>query len=320
MPVTEETIRQLAAIRNLIVSQNVSMNRYTRFNIGGPASILAQTGDEEAFIAAIEVARASGMGVFVIGEGTNLIVSDQGFDGIVLRFTGSRIEAAANTVKVAAGALLQELVDFGIERGLTGLETLAGIPGSVGAAIYGNAGAYGRSISDSVRSVRFHDWQKVRELNAQQCGFQYRESVFKSNRNWSIIAAELVLEKANAAELRARADEIIEIRNKKYPPEMLCAGSIFKNLILKELPPVVADRVPMTVVREGKAPAAYFLEQVGAKGMGCGDIHVADYHANLIYNAGAGTAKQVCELIADLKSRVRESFGFDLVEEVQYIP
>jgi UDP-N-acetylmuramate dehydrogenase len=100
---------------------------------------------------------------------------------------------------------------------------------------------------------------------------------------------------------------------------MKCAGSIFKNFLLAELPPAVAAAVPATVIREGKVPAAYFLEQVGAKGMTCGDIHVAGYHANLIYNAGNGTARELCELIGELKGRVRERFGIEVEEEVQYV-
>ena len=111
----------------------------------------------------------------------------------------------------------------------------------------------------------------------------------------------------------------MKIRLAKYPPTMKCAGSIFKNLILAELPETVRRQVPERVVREGKAPSAYFLEQVGAKGMRRGDIHVADYHANLIYNAGHGTARELCEIIQELKIRVREQFGLELEEEVQYI-
>ena len=100
---------------------------------------------------------------------------------------------------------------------------------------------------------------------------------------------------------------------------MKCAGSIFKNLILAELPESVRRQIPERVVREGKAPSAYFLEQVGAKGMRNGGIQVADYHANLIYNAGDGTARELCELIGELKSRVRKQFGLELEEEVQYV-
>jgi UDP-N-acetylmuramate dehydrogenase len=100
---------------------------------------------------------------------------------------------------------------------------------------------------------------------------------------------------------------------------MKCAGSIFKNFLLKELPPGVAGVVPANVVREGKVPAAWFLEQVGAKGMRLGGIQVADYHANLIYNAGEGTARELCAVIAELKGRVRERFGIEVEEEVQYV-
>ncbi len=100
---------------------------------------------------------------------------------------------------------------------------------------------------------------------------------------------------------------------------MKCAGSVFKNLLLAELPPAVSGRVPPAVVREGKVAAAWFLEQVGAKGMVRGGIRVADYHANLLYNAGAGTARELCALIRELKSRVRTRFGFELEEEVQYV-
>jgi UDP-N-acetylmuramate dehydrogenase len=115
------------------------------------------------------------------------------------------------------------------------------------------------------------------------------------------------------------AGEIVKVRNEKFPVTMKCAGSIFKNLLFAELPPVVASAVPAAVVREGKVPAAYFLEQVGAKGAQRGQIHVATYHANLIYNAGGGSAADICALISDLKNRVRARFGMELEEEVQYV-
>jgi len=129
----------------------------------------------------------------------------------------------------------------------------------------------------------------------------------------------LILEAADSDALRRRADDILKIRNEKFPPTMKCAGSIFKNFLLAELPGEVAAQVPVTAIREGKVPAAYFLEQVGAKGMMRGDIHVAGYHANLIYNAGSGTARDLCDLIDDLKARVRERFGMEVEEEVQYV-
>jgi UDP-N-acetylmuramate dehydrogenase len=312
-----EAVERLSEIPNLTVSQNVPLSLYTRFGIGGPARILAEASTPEAFVSAVEEVRREGIPWTVVGGGTNLIVSDDGFSGVVLRFTSKRLERAGARVTAQAGASLQDLVDFTINDGLAGLETMTGIPGSVGAAVYGNAGAYGRSIAQSVTLVRFFDGAGIREFDNAQCEFAYRESIFKRHKEWVIFSAELMLEPAESAELRSRADEILEIRNRKYPPSMKCAGSIFKNLLLADLPDGL--EVPAAVIREGKVPAAYFLEQVGAKGMRLGDIHVADYHANLIYNAGAGTARDIAELIQDLKDRVLCKYGLELEEEVQYV-
>ncbi|HEY1238961.1 MAG TPA: UDP-N-acetylmuramate dehydrogenase [Bryobacteraceae bacterium] len=319
MPTTEEAQARLAGIPNLTVSTGTLLSRYTRFGIGGPADLYAETDDAEAFIAALAAARAGGVPTAVIGDGTNLIVSDSGFRGLVLRYRADRLQAAGTCVMADAGAVLQDLVDFTIDRGLKGLETLAGIPGSVGAAVYGNAGAYGHSISERVVRVRFYDGAEIRLFTNHECQFQYRESIFKQHKEWIIFSTELALEAADAAVLRRTADDIVKIRNEKFPVTMKCAGSIFKNLLYKDLPPEVAAAVPAAVVREGKVPSAYFLEQVGAKGTEYGGIRVATYHANLIYNAGGGTAAELCAVIRDLKQRVLDRFGFELEEEVQYV-
>lgn len=315
----EKTLAGLASTPNLEVLRDVPLSRYTRFDIGGPAAALAEAATEEAFLAALEQARSSGIDWAVIGGGTNLIVSDAGFGGLVLRYTGSRIERHGLQVSAQAGALLQSLVDFTIEAGLAGLETMTGIPGSVGAAVYGNAGAYGRCVSDSLVRVRFFDGGQVRELDNAGCEFEYRGSVFKRHKDWVIFEAEFALQPADPAQLRRTASEILAIRSQKYPAEMRCAGSIFKNLHLKDLPPAIAAALPREIVREGKVPAAWFLEQVGAKGLSRGDIRVADYHANLVYNAGAGTAADLLKLIDELKRRVKERFDVELEEEVQYL-
>jgi UDP-N-acetylmuramate dehydrogenase len=319
MPTTEETHARLAEIPNLTVSTGTPLSRFTRFGIGGPADLYAETDSAEAFVAALAASRASGFETMVIGGGTNLIVSDRGFRGIVLRYRADRLMAANHRVHAEAGAELQALVDFSIAHGLKGLETLSGIPGSVGAAVYGNAGAYGHSISERVTSVRFFDGQAVRVFSNAQCEFHYRESVFKGNKDWIIFSAELLLDPSDAAALRETADGILKVRNEKFPVTMKCAGSIFKNLLLQDLPPAVAAQVPATSVREGKIPAAWFLEQVGAKGMQRGDIHVATYHANLLYNTGEGTAADLVAMIEELKERVRARFGIELEEEVQYV-
>jgi len=319
MPITEEARLRLAEIPNLTVFTGAPLSRYTRFGIGGPADLYAETESVEAFIAALAAARASGMETVVIGGGTNLIVSDAGFRGVVLRYRGDRLFGANGRVHADAGAVLQDLVDFTIAGGLAGLETLAGIPGSVGAAVYGNAGAYGHSLSERVVTVRFYDGETVRVFDREECEFQYRESVFKRHKDWIIFSTELRLDTGDGHALRATADSILKVRNEKFPVTMKCAGSIFKNLLVRELPPNAAAEVPAQAVREGKVPAAWFLEQVGAKGMARGDIHVASYHANLIYNGGAGTAADLRALIQCLKARVADRFGIELEEEVQYV-
>ena len=310
---------RLAEIPNLTVLPCAPLSRYTRFGIGGPADLYAETTSVEAFIAALSVSRGSGLPMVVIGGGTNLIVSDGGFRGVVLRYRGDRLMTSNHRVQAGAGAVLQDLVDYAIQSGLQGIETLAGIPGSVGAAVYGNAGAYGHSISERVVQVRFYDGAEVRVFDNRRCEFEYRESVFKRHKDWIIFSVELRLDPADPDMLRKIAGDIVKVRNEKFPVTMKCAGSIFKNLMVKDLPAAAAAEVPGAAIREGKVPAAWFLEQVGAKGAVRGDIHVAEYHANLIYNAGAGTAADLCALIRDLKGRVRARFGFDLDEEVQYV-
>jgi len=319
MPTTEEMRAHLAAIPNVTVSADVPLALHTRFGVGGPADLYAETGSESAFLEALRTAQAAGIPTVVIGGGTNLIVSDRGYRGLVLRYRGDAFEANGSRVMAGAGSELQGLVNFTIDRGLKGLETLAGIPGWTGAAVYGNAGAYGHSISERVASVRFFDGLSVRAFSNTECEFAYRESIFKQHKDWIIFAVELELEPADREELRRAADGIVKIRNEKFPVTMRCAGSIFKNLLLRDLPHAAAAQVPAEAVREGKVPAAWFLEQVGAKGMQVGRIHVADYHANLIYNTGGGTAADLCALIQDLKARVESRFGLALEEEVQYV-
>ncbi len=316
---------RLLAIPNLNFYVNASLARHTRFEIGGAARVLADASTETALIETLESIKEAGWRHAIIGGGTNLIVDDAGFDGAIVRYIARGIEIADTpqsdgvTVRVDAGAVLQDLVDATVARGLRGLETMTGIPGWVGGAIYGNAGAYGHSIEERVVSVRLFDGREIREIGNMACEFRYRESVFKRNKDWIVLSAELRLDRADPLELRAAADGILKIRNAKYPPTMRCAGSIFKNLLLADLPESARANVPAEVVREGKVPSAYFLEQAGAKGMSNGAIQVADYHANLIYNSGGGSARELREVIGELKKRVREKFGIELEEEVQYI-
>src|SRR5664279_1646263 len=198
MPTTEETQLRLAEIPNLTVSVHTPLSRYTRFGIGGPADLFAETRDERAFIAAVAAAHESGTPVCVTGGGTNLIVSDQGFRGLVLRYSEDTLQVDGPRVTAGSGAVLQDLVDFANHHGLNGLETLSGIPGWVGGAVYGNAGAYGHSISERVAAVRFFDGVAVRVFDNPQCEFRYRESIFKRHKEWIVFQVELTLDPAPA--------------------------------------------------------------------------------------------------------------------------
>ncbi len=196
---------------------------------------------------------------------------------------------------------------------------MTGIPGWVGGAIYGNAGAYGHSIDERVERVRLFTGTEVLEIDQPSCEFRYRESIFKTRKNWVILSAVLGLSTDSAEALTASAEKILKIRNEKYPPTLRCAGSIFKNLLFHNLPPFVQAEVPPHLIREGKVPSAYFLEQAGSKGLRRQGICVADYHANLIYNDGHGTSADLRDLIRELKARVQQRFGLALEEEVQYV-
>jgi len=233
MSLVGETFRRLAQIPGIRAELGAPLAQYTRFGIGGPADIYAETCVPESFIEALQIARASGLETVVIGGGTNLIVSDDGVRGVVLKLASDHIERNGLSVYFESGASLQALVDFTVGEGLKGLETMTGIPGSAGAAVYGNAGAYGHSIAEVIESVRFFDGHTVREFGNAECEFHYRESIFKKRKEWIIFSASLAMKPGDTAELRATADRILTTRNKKYPPTMKCAGSIFKNFLAR---------------------------------------------------------------------------------------
>jgi len=319
MTLPERVFHRLSQVEGLRVLRGAPLRDHTRFRLGGPCWLLADAQSPEAFQAAYRVLSWSNLRWTSIGAGTNLIVSDDGYPGAVLRYSASAITASGNTLTVDAGAELNALVDAANAHSLAGMESMAGIPGWVGAAIYGNAGAYGQSIHQRIDSVRFFDGDAIREWNNEECGFRYRHSRFKEHKDFQILSARLHFLLGDRTALEDRSRQIRAGRDAKFPPTMACAGSIFKNLLLNELPPAARNAVPPSKVIEGKVPAGWFLEEVGAKGLQSGGIRVADYHANLLYNTGDGTATDLLALLADLKSRVQSRFGLTIEEEVQFL-
>ncbi len=309
----------LAGIPHLRLLADEPLARHTRFGIGGTATLFCDAPDQDSFVAALKTLQQAALPHVVIGGGTNLIVADTGFAGVVLRFSGAGIQVEDTLLRAEAGTVLQDVVDRSIMRGLKGMQTMTGIPGFLGGALYGNAGAYGQSIQERVVTVRATDGERTAVFSKAECHFQYRESWFKNHKDWVILEADLRFEEGDATELQKAADEIRRVRDKKYPPSMKCAGSIFKNVFFAQLPQAVQAEAPVQLVRDGKVPSAWFLEQAGVMGMRRGDIQVASYHANLIYNDGAGTAADLVAVIQECKQRVVERFGFELEEEVQYV-
>jgi UDP-N-acetylmuramate dehydrogenase len=294
--------------------RRIRLQELTRFGLGGPSDV-ADVATPDALAAALQHKPS-----VLIGGGSNLVASDEGFDGLVIRYTANQLHLDGNRIEVESGAILQDLVNASMDAGLAGLHTMTGIPGWVGGAVYGNAGAYGHSIHEFVESVKYFDGTRVVEIGNPACQFRYRESVFKQRKDWIVLSTVLRLPHADdPVQTHAEADRILRTRNEKFPPTLKCAGSIFKNLLVRELPDAVQEQIPPRVIREGKVAAAYFLEHVGAKGMFSGGIRVADYHANLLYNDGDGTAAQVRHLIQLLKELVLEHYAITLEEEVQYL-
>jgi UDP-N-acetylmuramate dehydrogenase len=299
-----------------MVRLDARLSEYTRFALGGPVDRWIDCAEADDFVDALRAVEGSHL---VLGGGTNLLASDDGYRGTILRYTGAKIEIAGTLLRAESGADLEAAVNAANGAGLAGLESMMRIPGWISGAVYGNAGAYGQSIHEIVERVEIFDGRARRWIPGAACGFAYRTSGFKQRKDWIILAAEFRLRPGDRDALAARSEEIRAIRDEKFPVTMRCAGSIFKNCLFADLPESARSRVPSALVKGGKVPSAFFLEQVGAKGMVRGGIRVASYHANLLHNSGSGTAREAVELIDELMARVEREFGLRLEEEVQYI-
>lgn len=258
----------------------------------------------------------------LIAGGSNVVFSDETFIGLVIHFipNTSSVFGKKGILDVVANLELMVLIRGSIKSGLAGLESLSGIPGSVGGAIVGNAGAYGQSISDHLTEVQIFDGKNVRWLKKSECYFAYRDSDFKhGKREWLVLRARFKLKKGDRKELLKKSREIIVLRNAKYNPEMKCPGSFFKNVLLKDLSKESLKKISKDKIRDRKIPAGYLLEAAGACGMKEGKIEVASFHGNLIINSGGGKFADVQKLANLLKKRVSKKFGIVLEEEVRYM-
>lgn len=309
------------------IQKNILLRSFTTTRVGGPARYFFRAHSEEALRKILEYALTSGMPWIVLGEGSNIIPHDKGYGGLVIKNEIKGFEVHGRSVRVGAGENLLKFIHAMNNLGCQGLETMAGIPGSVGGAIYGCAGAYGSEIKDCLVRVKILEIlgreTHVRWISRRMCNFKYRESIFKTKKNWIILGAEFRFTRETPSRLVKISQNTIKVRLRKYSPKMRCPGSFFKNIVLAGLAPrkraALLSKVEKGITKYGKVPTGYLLEAVGAKGMKQGNICVAEHHGNLIYNTGKGTTRDVERLARTLKKKVRSRFGIAIEEEVQYI-
>lgn len=307
---------------------NYPLKEITTLQIGGPAKKFVAISSLEQLQEAINFAKQNNLQFLVMGGGSNLLVSDQGVDKLIIKneitgITTSKESEPTFEVSVKSGTILQNLVDYSISHGLSGLQKMTGIPGTVGGAVYGNAGAYGQTISDHITSVviltpSLSRGKNLKTLSKDECSFKYRDSIFKQTKD-PILEVTFQLETDNPQTLQQEADEVLSKRLVKYPPGIKCPGSFFKNIVVETLPQEILDKIPPEKIVYGKLPAGSLLEEVGAKGQSLDGIHIASYHANLFINKGRGKAQDFYNLAKKYAELVKEKFGIKLEPEVQLV-
>ncbi|MBI3685478.1 UDP-N-acetylmuramate dehydrogenase [Candidatus Azambacteria bacterium] len=308
------------------MDENVSLKEHSNYRIGGPAKFFVRADDAGSLWAAVAFAKERRVPYFVLGGGTNVLVSDDGFDGVVIKPAIQFLETNDMMVRVGAGVFMSELLEFVAGRGLSGLEWAGGLPGTVGGAVRGNAGAFGGETKDAVKEIISVDVSgtapKVIRRRGAQCAFGYRNSIFKINNGKEIILeATFELRKGDAKVIRETIEQKIQYRNERHPTEYPNIGSIFKNVPVADVPKElhgafahVIKTDPFPVV-----PTAYLISEAGLRGTRIGGAMVSEKHPNFIVNAGSARADEVKLLIGQVKSAVRKKYGIALEEEVLYL-
>ena len=275
------------------------MARHTTFRIGGPVPLMARPTNEEQVLACVRLARENQIPLVVLGNGSNLLVADEGVQAFVLDMTGlSRLERTGEReITVGAGVTLARLASFAAGEGLTGLEFAGGIPGTLGGAVMMNAGAYGGEMVQVVRRTRCLTPEgTVKEIVGEEHEFSYRHSVFSQGED-VILSSVLELEPGQEENIRAQMAELAQKRKSKQPLEYPSAGSMFKR------------------------PQGYFaaalIDQCGLKGFTVGGAQVSEKHAGCIINRGGATCADVLALVREVQRRVREQTGVELEMEVR---
>lgn len=285
---------------------SVPLKNYSHFRIGGEADSFFEAHGLKELTESVRAARVHSVPHFIIGGGCNILFDDKGFRGLIIKNDVCGMKSEDKVAEAYSGTPLREIVHFCEKKGLAGLEFLAGIPGTVGGAVAGNAGAFGKEVGDCLHRATLLD-RKGQEFEAgkEYFSFGYRRSLIQKTKD-IVLNVSFELRKENSEDIKKRINEILEEREKKHPPEdIACAGSYFKNPVLPS---------------GEKVPAAELLERVGSKKLEIGGASVHSSHANFIFNRKDASARDVLRLASELKRRVREKFGIELKEEVIYLP
>ena len=283
------------------VREEEYLRHHTTFKIGGPADLFVEPTTMAELSFALRTIHEFDVPVTIIGCGSNILVMDGGIRGAVVsvRHMTQIMDCNDNVLCIGSGYMLKDASEFAWENGLTGLEFAIGIPGTLGGAVFMNAGAYDGEMSHVVTAVRAVDFQgNIKEYDASHLDFGYRHSVFHDNHE---VIGEVImtLKPGDKAAIKARMDELTEKRESKQPLEFASAGSTFKR------------------------PPGYFagtlIEQTGLKGLSVGDAQVSHKHAGFVINTGSASAKDVLDLIAEVQRRVYDQHGVHLEPEVRMI-
>lgn len=288
---------------DLELRKDEPMSKHTTFRVGGPTALMAFPKGEEAR-AVVETAFRCNVMPFFLGNGSNLLVSDAGYDGFVVKLSGNygEGEVFANELMVGGAMLLSQAANLALQHGLTGLEWAAGIPGTIGGAVTMNAGAYGGEMAQVLYQVHVLEYDgRLGVLSNNECAFTYRNSVFSDGQR-QILEAVFLLEPGDPAVIKARMEEFSAQRKAKQPLEYPSAGSTFKR-------PAPVNGQPVY--------AAALIDRCGLKGLTVGGAQVSEKHAGFIINRGGATCNHILALIEQVKTRVYAQTGVELEMEVK---
>jgi len=303
------------------VERDVLLAPYTTFRIGGPAKYFFAAHTKEDIQKAQRAAKKLKVPFFVLGDGSNILISDKGFNGVVIFIQNTRYKIQDTKLYAEAGVEFPAIVQATTRRGLAGLEWAGGLPGTVGGAVRGNAGAFGGEVKDSIVQIEVLDRSgNIKKFSRKQCQFSYRSSIFKK-RGWIVLSATFELQKGDKKTIQSVAVDHITYREERHPLEFPNAGSIFKNCDLKKFSKRIQKELQHVVKIDPfpVVPTAYLISEAGLKGKRVGDAEVSEKHPNYMINRGEATSKDVLSLVEQVKKGVRRKFFIELEMEVQYI-